>query len=372
MKEKEGRESENRFFLKELVTRISPLFAKTRKVVTDFFLRSNIESDIEGETFETEFSPSKYVELYYPEIQAEMFPNVSEIIKKLETNGPICNQIDGEQLKQEIERVFPGNVNGAELMENFCIYDFILRRALKRMLEIRPDDHFNILDVGGGPTIYQHIPLAPVARNITHSEFVTSNRECVRSWLAGSGHDWSSYTRCCQIGLGSFLDSYSTARDTVKRRISDLVRVGDEDYTKYLKSILGDILPVDVFAPDLKQVGGEFDVINLGKWGSVDLLTSHFCIESATADPEKWKIGIENIGKKVAPGGFLLMTAIRDAEWYKVGENQLPAVPIDAETVNRELVNNGFKILEETELLNPDQKPSVGYGGMIFILAQKI
>ncbi len=372
MREKEKLEGESKFSFKELVGHFSSWLPKAKKVVEDFFSKPNVFSNEEGEAFEADFDPGDYVALYYPEIDAAVFGEVSELIKSLEYKENGVVQIEGGKLRIEMEKLFKGRKGSAELAENYCIYDFIMRCALKKMLELRPDDHFNVLDVGGGPTVYQHIPLASVSRRIVHSEYLASNRSFVDEWISGGGYNWSSYVSCGQAGLSNFPDSYASASSEVKEKIDRLTSADVEEFSNHLRSVLTEVLPVDVFSPDLRQRETDFDIVNVSKWGSVDLLTSHFCIESATADLEKWQAGIKNICNKVSNGGFLLMTAIRNAEWYQVGENRLPAVPVDAQIINIELEKNGFKILEETEMLNHDQKPVVGYDGMVFILAQKV
>jgi hypothetical protein len=140
-----------------------------------------------------------------------------------------------------------------------------------------------------------------------------------------------------------------------------------------LREKIINILPVDVFREDLGMGGEEekFDVVNVGREGSAELITSNFCIESATADHDLWQRGIENVTSKVPKDGFLLMTAIRNAKWYKVGDERMPAVPVNAESLSLELEKQGFEIRSISELVGSEQEV-VGYDGMVFVLAKRI
>jgi len=349
---------------------LKDLFVHVAATVKNFLLTPFSESGKgEKELFETQFDPRKYIELYYPPIEEKPVKQISDILARIETRKKETDvevtKIDGEALESQLD-------TGAsiELIENYCIYDFIARKALPAMLAKQPDDHFTVLDVGGGPTIYQHIPLLGVSRRITHAEYLDANRHEVMRWKQGVGYDWSTYISCWQSYLTLHPEAYSMATDDVQETLRALSTSDSKQYHEQMIECVKDVIPVDVFNPNIIFGQEGYDAVSVGKWGSVDLLTSHFCIESATADADKWKAGIGNIAKKVNEDGFLLMTAIRNAEWYKVGDNKLPAVPVDYEVIAKELEPHGFKVLTASELLTHNQQ-EVGYDGMVFILAQK-
>ncbi|MFA6427295.1 MAG: hypothetical protein WCW16_02510 [Candidatus Magasanikbacteria bacterium] len=366
--ESEKKEKASNFKLKDLFARI------VRKITNLLSAPFGEFGEDEKELFERQFNPREYIELYYPPIDKESVKHISDILARVEVremgeDGVKLTKIDGRLLARQFEH---GSTEGKsiELLENYCIYDFVARKALPAMLTKRPEDHFSVLDVGGGPTVYQHIPLLGVSDKITHAEYLEANRQEIATWKQEKGYDWSSYIACWQSYLALHPEAYSMAMKDVRDVLDNLSTKDPSIYNQEMAKRIEDVIPVDVFSPNILSSQEGYDAVSVGKWGCVDLLTSHFCIESATADPNRWRIGIGNIAKKVNEGGFLIMTAIRNAEWYKVGDNKLPAVPVDYTAIANELKKHGFKVLEGTELLTHNQK-EVGYDGMIFILVQK-
>jgi len=181
--------------IERFTSSLSHIVPKLRRITRDFFDRSFQD---EEKDFIDDFDPQEYIDLYYPPIDPTIFIKVSEVLSSCETSE------EGSPLRildiQKIEKKFKTEDSSfnTEALENYCIYDFIIRHVLPCLLEKRPDDHFTILDIGGGPTIYQHIPLALVADSITHGEFLSANRETIELWRQGNGHDWSDYISFCQ------------------------------------------------------------------------------------------------------------------------------------------------------------------------------
>lgn len=353
---------------------VGNLFKSVHKGVRDFFLAQFLGSTKnESELFEEQFDPGKYIELYYPHIDVTNVAEISKILEACEvvqSDGNLT-RIDAEVVHDKLRELHVAETQSTVSLENYSVYDFLARRALPAMLRLKPDDHFTILDIGGGPTVYQHIPLLGVSKTITHAEFLDSNRRAVSTWKNGGGYDWSSYVVCWQAFLSLHPEAYSMAVDEVRELLRSLSVTDSDNYTQAMRKKIEQVIPVDVFDDHMIPESKKFDVVSMSKWGSVELITSHFCIESSTSDPEKWKKGIENIGNQVEGNGFLLMTAIRNAEWYKVGDNKLPAVPVDYHMIAQELEKNGFEILEGSELITHN-KEEVGYDGMVFMLARKI
>ena len=57
------------------------------------------------------------------------------------------------------------------------------------------DSSQSILEVGGGPTLYQVVSSARVAKAIHFTDYSANNLDAVKLWLAGSGFNWDEYIR---------------------------------------------------------------------------------------------------------------------------------------------------------------------------------
>lgn len=325
------------------------------------------------------FGPKAYLEEFYKKIDPTKFETISQAIEEIKTaekskNGQDVSTIDLNKLKELLSS------KGLELseeetttLENYAIYDFLFSEAIPQILKYKPDDHLKVLDVGGGPTIYQHLPLIGISDSIVHSEYLSDNRDEVEDFLNNkSEFDWHSYSILAQRYLSQYLPNIE-ANEEVMKVLGSLSKETDPNVIEdRVRSLIKKVVPVDVFKKDLGLENSDsYDLTNVSKEGSVELCTSNFCVESATADRATWEEGMKNIGKTVNPGGFLLMTAIRNADWYKVGNETMPAVPVDISDITKNLEEQGFEIIESSELIGSDQQ-EVGYDGMVFILARKI
>ncbi len=324
------------------------------------------------------FDPVSYLKEFYPDLNPGSALQIMQIIEdnenKEETKTTTDIRIIRELFSNESTDL---GEKSLESLENCCILDFMLRKAVPEILKDRPEDHLKILDIGGGPTIYQHIPLMGIADKITHSEYLSGNREEIKRWKEGtSSFDWKSFFSTYQLYLKSHPDIAGNANEEVQNRFKEMV--SEETSVSKLedelrRKINDDILPCDVSREDLGMGNIEqaYDLINIGREGSAELITSNFCIESIKDSQEFWQSGIENVTSKVPKDGFFLMTAIRNATWYKVGEETMPAYPVNAENIRVELEKQGFEIKIMSELVG-SEKEVIGYDGMVFVLAKRI
>ena len=80
------------------------------------------------------------------------------------------------------------------MVENVFILDF-QRKVAGEILRVFPEDHIHILDLGGGPTVYQHALASLSADRITHSDLLPQNLKEVQHWVDGASnaYDWDAY-----------------------------------------------------------------------------------------------------------------------------------------------------------------------------------
>ena len=332
-----------------------------------------VAPNTEKETFEKGFDPKAYMQLYYPvPPDAEKILWVAEIVNHNYRENPRMN------LQQMVEKF---NVS-PEIAENIAIFDF-QKAVAKRLLVAYPQDNIDVLDVGGGPTVYQHIAMSLQAGNITHSEFLEQHRKEVMSWLNNepSAYNWDGYFNLIrtmfrkdeeyQKIISEQLESEDEATKNHAILVRSLLEGNTENFKTHLRKELGqNIVPGDVFSADL-GLEKQYDVATQGREGTVEMLTSNFTIESATGDRAKWEQGMKNICAKIKNGGFLALTAIRNAEWYAVGEEKMPAVKVNEDDLREILEKEGFEI-QELRVLEGSNQENIGYDGMVFVFAKKL
>lgn len=333
-----------------------------------------VSIDTDKEVFENGFDPKEYMKTYYPiPPDSAKILWASEIFKQDYSKNPKIN------LKQMVE-IF--NVT-PEIAENIAIFDFQKNVAKKLLLEY-PQDNIEVLDVGGGPTIYQHIAMSLQAGNITHSEFLEQNRAEVTSWInkEESSYNWDGYFDLIKTMFSKDEEYQQILNQQLKSEneetknhailVKSLLDGDTENFKAHLRKALSqNVVQGDVFRSDLGlQNSKQYDAVNQGREGSVEMLTSNFTIESATGDRTKWEQGMKNITAQIKNKGFLALTAIRNAEWYAVGKEKMPAVKVNENDLKEILEKEGFEIIEMRILEGSDQE-SVGYDGMVFVFAQK-
>ncbi len=328
--------------------------------------------DTDQEIFETGFDPREYLKTYYP-----ISPDAAKILQASEAL-PLGYT---KNVRLNIKQISEQFGIPVEVAENTIIFDFE-KAVARRLLMAYPQGNIEVLDVGGGPTVYQHIAMSLQAGNITHSEFLEENRKEVLKWLSNepTAYNWDAYFDLMLTILNTdeiyqkILDIQSKSSNEKVRNhvhmVKSLLEGGKEKLKAHLRKILGQkVLHGDVFESDL-AMEQQYDVVSQRKEGSVEMLTSNFTIESATGDRKKWEQGMKNIFGKIKNGGFLMLTAIRNADWYAVGEEKMPATKVNEDDIGKFLNQNGFEVIE-MRVLEGSDRDNVGYDGMVFVFAQK-
>ncbi len=319
-------------------------------------------------TFEEKFGAREYIETYYPnDLKLKDLLNIAKFLKSAYSKS---DRFDLKNVSQ-----YKRNVN-LEMVENIAIFDFH-RKVLGVLFKEFPQGNARVLDVGGGPTIYQHIMLSLITDRIVHSEFLEKNRQEVMLWLRKeeTAYTWDLYFELAQEMLRK--DKTLThwlktgAVDTNKkikahaRKVQRILNTPSVDLFKHQvrKSIGDKVVHGDVFKENLdlpQEISSLFDIV-----------TASFVVEGATGNRMKYNRGLKNVLKRIKPGGFFVHASVRNATWYQVGEEQVPATPVNEEDIKNICIGNGYSVLFQ-RLLVGSNKRAVGYDGMIFTLAKKL
>jgi nicotinamide N-methyltransferase len=318
-----------------------------------------------GATFvEEHFGVREYIETYYPNHHK---------LKELITIATLLQSAYRTSTTVKLQDI-SGNVD-LEMVENIAIFDFH-RQAVEILSKFFPRGDAVVLDVGAGPTIYQHIMLSLISDYIVHSEFLEKNRREVTRWLRKEegAYEWDIYFKLVKDILKKdemFMHEIKQGVRDPDRKISvhaktiqTLLRAASVDLLKHRvrKSVGTKVVRGDVFKADLdlpKNIPSSFDIV-----------TASFVVEGTTGSRTKYLQGMKNVLKHVTPGGFFVHASVRNASWYKVGSERVVAVPVTEKDIKDVCTSHGFTILTQ-RLLRGSDKRTVGYDGMIFTLARK-
>jgi ubiquinone/menaquinone biosynthesis C-methylase UbiE len=199
-----------------------------------------------------------------------------------------------------------------------------------------------LLEVGGGPTIYQLASAAYKVKNITFTDYLEENLAEIREWADKSGDFWDKFVQYALEKEGKLIND-----QIIKERKDEIIRALDK----------------------IEQL--DASILNSEYVGKYDIIQSNFCLESSTDDIGRYKTMLHNLSHYVVPGGVLLMSALEGAAAYKVGDKYFPAIYLDEKFATEYLNEAGFEVESIKTILADDPEHSK-YRGFLFIKAKKV
>jgi len=199
----------------------------------------------------------------------------------------------------------------------------------------------SMLEVGGGPTIYQLISASQKIKRITFSDYLPGNLEEVRLWQQdhSEAYDWSEFFTYVQQ-LTENGQPISALEEMTRRAI---------DQT----------LLYDVKAADSENALEE---------DQFDVVSSCFCLDSITPDEKVLRTITRRVVDRVKQNKYLVLMALSEAQYYKVGDKTFPAVSLNEVFLERLLSEMKMKILKQGKV---EHQAEQGYNGLLMCLAQK-
>lgn len=176
------------------------------------------------------------------------------------------------------------------------------------------------LEFGCGPTVHHAASLVPWVDQLDLSDYLDSNLAEVDRWLrcGRDAHDWSVY-------LSGVLDAEGT--DACDRSMDELLA----ERQSMLRARVARLLRGDIRARQ-----------PLGRPASYDLVASFYCLEAVACDREEWSSCLAALARLVAPGGVMLLGAMRRCHEYSVMGRVFPTACVCEEDFAAELPRLGF------------------------------
>lgn len=197
-----------------------------------------------------------------------------------------------------------------------------------------------LLEIGGGPTIYQLIAAVKKINKIHFTDIDQRNIDIIKQWISNNDCFWDQWFNYSIFGNKKIKNDILLAtKSEVSKKIIDL-------------SILD-------IANSNNQSTNLFDIVQ-----------STYCPESATDDISEYKRMLKNISSYLKPGGILIMAALEGAIVYKIGNKHLPAIYLDEDLINEYLTDAGFKI-ESIQKIVSDNSNKSKYHGFLMVKAIK-
>lgn len=188
-----------------------------------------------------------------------------------------------------------------------------------------------MLEIGGGPTIYQLLAASARVDGILFAEFLKENRDEV---LKFKNNDADAFNWDAWVSYQLFLEQKELSlesREKLKQRVRDKISA---------------IIPCDL--------NNDFPIEPRKKF---DIVSVNFCPESITDNEMKFREYTKKCLSYTKEGGLFVMCLLRNATSYDIEGTHFPAFPLDETYIMKLLKEEGFeKINMRAILFNDDER----------------
>jgi nicotinamide N-methyltransferase len=160
------------------------------------------------------------------------------------------------------------------------------------------------IDFGCGPTVHHAIPFVPYVAELHLADYLSSNLNEIQKWLNGdtNAHSWDMYIKGV-LEIEGHKD----------------IQVCDVEQRKQLmKEKITALKKGDLYHPHPLEDGSIYD-----------LVTSFYCADAATSSKSEWRMFMKNLFNLVAPGGTIILSAVRSCRRYAAGEKYFPSANVN-------------------------------------------
>ncbi|MEP7288970.1 MAG: guanitoxin biosynthesis pre-guanitoxin forming N-methyltransferase GntF [Chloroflexota bacterium] len=204
------------------------------------------------------------------------------------------------------------------------------------------------LDIGAGPTLHHELALVPFIEEFHIADYLPQNLAEIQKWLddAPGAHDWDIYSRGILAieGQAEVNDEAVEARKRLLRQRVTTLKIGN----------IRDDLP-------------------LGEAITYPLVTAFYVACSVARTKAEWMHYMRNVATLVAPGGVLIISALRNAEHYQVGPHKFPSANIDEHDVQQLFQALGFDTTaSDVEVATVPEWDNEGFDSIIVARGRKL
>jgi hypothetical protein len=203
------------------------------------------------------------------------------------------------------------------------------------------------LDIGVGPTIHHQIALVPYVTRLDLADFLPQNLAEIRKWLDGDqdAYNWDAFIRgtlAIEGNRSPSLRAVQARKRLVRRRVHHL-------------------LPCNI---------KHTSPLGSNQTTAYPLVTAFFVADSVASRKSDWYRYMANIATLVEPGGSLLIAALRNTHYYRVGRALFPSAMVNQHDVERFYLSQGFEALDIQVAYVPELRDE-GFESIILALGEK-
>lgn len=205
-----------------------------------------------------------------------------------------------------------------------------------------------LLELGGGPCIYDFISATPYVAEIYHSDYIKSCCDEVLLWKNRdcNAYDWSPYFKYVVNTLEGKSDLDAVVERETKLR------------SALKSSITCNVKQSPIVPGSLKS----------------NIICANFCLETSLPSKDSYNAALNEIFEMLEPNGFFVMLLSLECSWYTVSGTKFPCLFLKTSDVEDALKKVGF-VVRYTE---SKEKPLSGRNicndttGQAFVVAQKV
>lgn len=180
-----------------------------------------------------------------------------------------------------------------------------------------------LLEFGCGPTVHHLLPFARRVGEIHVADYLDSNLAAVHRWVCGASDAWD-WTPFTTVALRNELG-----------RAPEVCEVREREAC--LRERITTFHAADARRPQ-----------PLGAAMRYPAVVCCFCTDSITTDIDEWADCTAHVASLVAPGGWLVLTALHATSSYRVDDVQFPSCHVTSDDVAHVLADSGFSRLGTT------------------------
>lgn len=204
-----------------------------------------------------------------------------------------------------------------------------------------------VLDFGSGPTIIGVASAPRYAKEIHVADYLEPNLNEIRKWKNGE-KDAYDFTGTYELVLET--EGQTPSAELIRSRDTQL----RQKITKILHCDAGSQTPL---GPDAQKY---------------PVIISLYCADSATSSKNEWNKFMTNILSLLEPGGTIIMSALRNSEYYTIGDKRFPSANIDENDIAAMFAANGFAPTDvEVQVEQVASKLEQGFTSLLFAKARK-
>lgn len=207
-------------------------------------------------------------------------------------------------------------------------------------------DEAVLVEMGGGPTIYQLVTAAPLVREIHFSDYLDANLDEVKQWIEGNmerSFNWDQHIRA-----GLELEGFQNVTEELVEERAALIRRKIRQLTHC----------------DIRKK----NPLGKNKKGYYDILSMHYVPESVTGSLRSWERNLRNACTVLKPDGKLIMTCLVGACYFKVGAKYFCATPVNQSIIEEVLHEIGFSKIKLRPIKTGYREPE-GYNSILLVSA---